>query len=117
MGLRNVLGDVALTLSAQAAGTVVSGPIANSGAAADVLVMAHVTAVSGSPTLNYSLEESADGVSSWTAVTGSAGAQLTAAGNSMANARASKAFVRVTATVAGTTPTVTGRIAVAIFTE
>jgi hypothetical protein len=114
MGLRTVLGDVALPSAGRAAGTYTSGPIAVSGQIADVILMVHVTATSGTPTLNASLEESTDGVS-WTAVTGSAIAQLTAAGNTVANAAVAKNFVRVTATVAGTSPNMTFRAAVAAF--
>jgi hypothetical protein len=62
-----------------------------------------------------SLEESADGSSSWTAVTGSSTAQLTGAGNALAFAAAGKAFVRVTATVAGTTPSFTFKAAVLVI--
>ncbi|WP_242890257.1 hypothetical protein [Actinomadura litoris] len=108
MGLRPVLGDEALPSSARAAGTFTSGPVANAGAATAVLLMVHVSATSGTPTLNASLEESADG-SSWTAVAGSSTAQLTAAGNAVAVAAVTKNYVRVTSTVAGTTPSVTFR--------
>lgn len=106
MGLRPLLGDVALPSSARAAGTFTSGPVTNSGAASDVVLLVHVSATSGTPTLNCSLEESADG-SSWTAIPGSSTAQLTAAGNALAGGAVTKNFVRVTATVAGTTPSVT----------
>lgn len=116
MGLRSAQGDVALPLAARAAGTYVSGPIANAGAVADVVVMVHATASSGTPTLNVSLEES-DDASSWTAVAGSAIPQLSAAGNAMANARPAKNYVRVTSVVAGTTPNVTYRVAVMVFSE
>jgi hypothetical protein len=116
MGLRPALGDVALPSAARAAGTFTSGPVAAGGAAADVVLMVHVSAVSGTPTLNCSLEESADG-SSWSAVPGSATAQLTAAGNAMANARVTQSLVRVTSVVAGTTPSVTYRASVVVFPE
>lgn len=116
MGLREVLGDIALTFTAAGAGTVTSGPIANSGVAADVMLLVHVSAVSGTPTLNASLEQSADG-SSWAAVTGSAITQLSAAGNAVANARVTANYVRVTATVAGGTPSVTGRATVLVIPE
>jgi hypothetical protein len=108
MGLRPLLGDVALPSSARAAGTFTSGPVANAGVATDVVLLVHVSAVSGTPTLNASLEESADG-SSWSAVPGSSITQLTAASNALANGAVTKNFVRVTATVAGTTPSVTFR--------
>jgi hypothetical protein len=113
MGLRMASGDEALPSAARAAGTHTSGPIAPAGVATDVLLMVHVSATSGTPTLNASLEESADG-SSWSAVPGSAISQLTAAGNAMSNAAVTKNFVRVTSTVAGTTPSVTYRASVLV---
>lgn len=116
MGLRPVLGDVALPLAARGAGTYTSGPVAGAGMAADVLLTVHVTAVSGTPTLNCSLEESSDGVS-WSAVPGSATAQLTAAGNAVAAAAITKNYVRATSTVAGTTPSVTYRVVLLIVPE
>lgn len=108
MGLRPLLGDVALPSAARAAGTYTSGPVANAGAATDVVLLVHASATSGTPTLNASLEESADG-SSWTAIPGSSITQLTAAGSAIANGAVTKNFVRVTSTVAGTTPSVTFR--------
>ncbi|MBK3625923.1 hypothetical protein JHN59_13930 [Streptomyces sp. MBT49] len=117
MGLRNVQADVALPTVARAGGTFTSGPVAAAGGAADVLLTVHCTAATGTtPTLDASLEESADG-SSWTAVAGSAIAQLTAAGNRIAYAAVTKNYVRVTSTVAGTTPSVTYRAAVWIRPE
>lgn len=107
---------MALPSAARVAGTFTSGPAANAGMAADVLLMVHVTAASGTPTLNCSLEESADG-SSWSAVPGSATAQLTAAGNAVAAATITKNFVRVTSTVAGTTPSVTYRATLLVVPE
>lgn len=113
-GLRLVEGDVALSSAARGTGTVTSGPIASPGTANDVLLAVHCTASSGtSPTLNVSLEESSDG-STWTAVTGSGIAQLSAAGNALAFASPSKSYVRVTATVAGTTPSFTFKASVLI---
>jgi hypothetical protein len=108
MALRPVLGDVALPSAARAAGTFTSGPVAAAGQATDVVLIVHATAATGTPTLNCSLEESADG-SSWTAIAGSSTAQLTAAGNTLAAVNVVKNYVRVTATVAGTTPNVTFR--------
>lgn len=110
------MGDVALPSAARGAGTFTSGPIANAGTAADVLLMVHVSAVSGTPTLNVSLEQSADG-SSWSAVTGSGITQLTAAGNAVAFASITANYVRVTSTVAGGTPSVTFRAAVLVIPE
>jgi hypothetical protein len=115
MALRPVQGDVALPLAARAGGTFTAGPVATPGAAGDVVLLVHCTAATGTtPTLDVSLEESADGTS-WSAVAGSAAAQLTAAGNRVAYAAPSKALVRVTATVAGTTPSVTFRAALMIL--
>src|SRR4051812_31143163 len=103
MGLRQVFGDVSLPSAARGAGTYTGSPVANAGVASDVLMSVHCTASSGTPTLNCSLEESADGTT-WTAVPGSAITQLTAAGNQMASAAVTKNYVRPTSTVAGTTP-------------
>lgn len=114
MALKPAFSDVALASAARGSGTYTAGPIAAAGQASDVILMVHCTAASGtSPTLNASLEESNDG-SSWTAVTGSAITQLTAAGNAMSNAQATKQYVRVTSTVAGTTPSFTYRASLLI---
>lgn len=114
-GLRLVEGDVALIAAARGSGTVTSGPIASSGIASDVLLAVHCSAASGTtPTLNVSLEESNDG-SSWSAVTGSGIAQLTAAGNALAYATATKPYMRVTSTVGGTTPSFTFKATVLIL--
>lgn len=115
-GMQEATGDTALTFTAQGAATVTSGPVAGAGAAAYVLVMVHVSAIGGTPTLNTSLEESSDN-SSWSAVTGSATAQLSATGNAVAFAKPTKNYVRVTCTVAGGTPSVTGTVAVLAFAE
>ncbi len=116
-GLENARGDLALTLTAQGAGTVTSGPVAASGEAGFVMVGVHVSATGGTPTLNGGLEESDNGSSGWTAVAGGAFAQQTAAGNTVAFARPTKNYVRVTTTVAGTTPSVTAAIAVLVFRD
>lgn len=117
MGLRAGVGDVALTLTQRGAGTYTSGPIAAAGTAADMFFGVHATAVSGTPTLDVSLEQSADGAS-WSAITGSAVSQLTAAGNRVGFASVSANFVRVTATVGGTaTPTVTFRATALLIPE
>ncbi len=115
-GMDAAQGDLALTLTAQGAGTVTSGPITSAGKAGHVLLMVHVSAITGTtPTLNVSLEQSADGASGWTALAGSAAAQLTAVGNAVAYAYPTANYVRVTATVGGTTPAVTARIAALVF--
>lgn len=116
-GMQNAQGDLALTLTAQGAGTVVSGSISAAGASPYVLLMVHVSAISGTPTLNASLEVSANGSSGWAAVPGSGIAQLAAAGNAIAFAVPAGNYVRVTATVAGTTPSVTANLAVLTFAE
>ncbi|WP_326597754.1 hypothetical protein [Streptomyces sp. NBC_01803] len=116
MGLRSVQAELALPSAARGAGTHTSGPLAPAGVAADVILTVHCTATSGTPTLDASLEESADGAS-WTAVPGSSVTQLTAAGNRVAAAAITKNFVRVTSTVAGTTPSVTYRAALWIRSE
>lgn len=117
MALRNVQADTALPGAARAAGTYISGPVAAAGQAADVLLTVHCTAATGTtPTLDASLEESADGTT-WTAIPGSAIAQLTAAGNRLAYASVTKNYVRVTSTVAGTTPSVTYRAALWVRPE
>jgi hypothetical protein len=116
-GFQTASGDTALTLTAAAA-TVSSGPIANAGAAAYVLAMVQITAITGtSPTLVVSLDESADGSTSWTAVTGATTAALTAAGSAVLFGKPTKNFVRVTATIGGTTPAVTANIAFISFAE
>jgi hypothetical protein len=102
------MADTALASAGRAAGTFVSGPIANAGQATDVILLVHASASSGTPTLDASLEESND-LSSWTAIPGSAITQLTAAGNRVSNGLATKQYVRVTSVVAGTTPNVTYR--------
>lgn len=90
-----------------------SGPITGAGKMAQVLLMVHCTAASGtSPTLDVSLEQSADGTS-WAAITGSAATQLTAAGNRTAGALATANYVRAVWTIGGTdTPTFTFSISV-----
>ena len=109
MGLKPVMGDVALASSARAAGTFTSGPIAAADVAGWVTMSVHASASSGSPTLDASLEQSADG-SSWSAIAGSAITQLTAAGNRVAVAKVTSNYVRATSTVAGTTPSITYEI-------
>jgi hypothetical protein len=117
-GLAFARGDRALTLTAQGAGTVSSGPVGSAGEAAFLLVMTHVTAATGTgPTTTVVVEESDNGSSGWTAVLGAAGVALAGVGNQVITAAPAKRFVRVTATVAGTTPAVTGSVAVIVFEE
>jgi hypothetical protein len=106
VSLRPILADVALASAARGAGTVASGPVAAAGQATAVLLGVHCSAVTGSPTLDASLEESSDG-SSWSAIPGSSITQLTAAGNRTATALVTKNYVRVTSAVGGTTPSAT----------
>ncbi len=114
-GMEAAQGDLALTLTAQGSGTVTSGPITSAGKAGHVLVMVHVSAITGTtPTLNVSLEQSADGTS-YSALAGSGVAQLTAVGNAVAYAYPTANYVRVTATVGGTTPAVSARVAALVF--
>lgn len=106
MAARPILGEVALASAARTASTT-SGPVAAAGQATSAVLAVHCTAASGTtPTLDVSLEESADG-SSWSAITGSSITQLTAAGNRLATALVTKNFVRATVTIAGTTPSFT----------
>jgi hypothetical protein len=108
MGLKPVMGDVALASASRGAGTFTSGPVAPADQAGWATVYVHASAISGSPTLDVSLEQSADGSTSWTAITGSSITQMTAAGNKIACAKVTSNYVRVTSTVGGTaTPTVT----------
>ncbi|WP_327679491.1 hypothetical protein [Kitasatospora sp. NBC_00458] len=114
MALRPVLADLALAPAARTA-SVTSGPVAAAGQATTVLLGVHCTTATGTtPTLDVALEESADG-SSWTAVTGSGAAQLTAAGTRTAFATVTKNYVRVAAVIAGTTPSFTFSAAVYVL--
>ncbi len=118
MGQRSAFGDQALRFDAAAAGTYTSGAIGNSGQVSDAIVMLHVTAATGTtPTAVASLEESDTGESGWTAVPGSATPSVAGVGNAVSNARVSKRFVRVTATLGGTGVAVTGRASVLQFSE
>lgn len=104
MALKNVVTDGAFVLANRtgAASPHLSGPVANAGVAQAVVLGVHCSVITGTtPTLDVSLEESNDGAS-WTAITGSAITQLTAAGNRVAYAKVSKQYVRATATVGGT---------------
>lgn len=113
---RSTIGDVALA-GVWGLGTNTSSVISAPGSAADVVVLVHVTAVSGtSPTVAVTVEQSADGNGSWTAVTGGAVATISAAGSGIANAAVTQPYLRVVATVGGSaTPTVTGRVALIVF--
>lgn len=106
MSLVGAQAELALASAARTASGN-SGPIAAAGKIAEILLMVHCTAASGTtPTLDVSLEQSADG-SSWSAITGSSATQLTAAGNRVIAARATANYVRVVYTIGGTTPSFT----------
>ena len=106
MAVRPILGEVAFAPAARTA-SATGGPVAAAGQATAVVLAVHCTAASGTtPTLDVALEESADGAS-WSAITGSGITQLTAVGNRLATALVSKNYVRVAATIAGTTPSFT----------
>lgn len=102
MGLKPILGDIALPSAVRTAETYVSGPVANAGQAAWVTMHVHASAISGSATLDASLEQSADGAS-WSAVPGSAVTQLTAVGNRTSSVRVTANYVRATSIVGATT--------------
>lgn len=116
MGLREVFGDTVLTGTTAAAGAS-SGPIANPGVINDIIVLTHVSAITGtSPTLSVAVEQSDDN-STYTAVTGGSGANITAAGSQSINCRVTKPYVRVTTTIGGTTPAVTYRVSALVFSN
>lgn len=116
-GMQNAQGDVALLLAA-AAVTVSSGAVAAGGQAAYVLGMCQVSAITGTgPTVTFSLDESDNGSSGWTAIPGATTAAISAVGSAVFYGRPTKSYVRVTATIAGTTPAVTGNAAVLTFAE
>jgi hypothetical protein len=112
MPFRLANGAVALsgTLTATSNGSALAVPGADGGS--HILVSVHVSAASGtSPTLSCKLQHS-DDASSWSDVTGAAqSANLTAAGNALFGGRATKKYVRVVATVGGTTPSFTTSVA------
>lgn len=115
MSMRNVIGDVVLSGTRT---TTTTSPAIDSGpGVADILVMIHVTAASGtSPTLVCSVEQSNDGTS-WTAIGGGTAPTLNAAGNTVCNAAVPQRFARVVATIGGTTPSFTFRAAAMVFAE
>lgn len=110
MSLTLASGDVAfsgsLTATATSATYHLPGGVNNS-----LFVGVHVSAVSGtSPTLAVKLQDSADGVT-FADVTGAAtAANLTAAGNATFFGRSAKPYVRLVATVGGTTPNFTASV-------
>lgn len=110
-------GDVVLDLAAQAT-TVNSGSVSAPQEGGPMLVCAHVTAATGTtPTLDITVEQSANGTSGWAAITGAALAQVTAAGNRVGFVYPTQPYVRVVATIGGTTPAITGKVAVIAFAD
>jgi hypothetical protein len=113
MALGRVNGEVAFPSAARTT-TTQSRAMGIPGYVAQVVMMVHVTAVSGTPTLACTLEQSPDG-SSWTAVSGSGHPNLTAAGSAMASARIAGDYFRVVATIGGGTPNVTFSVSILAF--
>ena len=108
--MRSTVGDTVLPLAARGAGTHTGVIQAGPTAAADTVLFIHVSAVAGtSPIMTVALEQSTDG-STWTAVVGSTSATITAVGGYTVNAATPQPHVRVTSTVAGTTPSFTYRV-------
>lgn len=106
MAQRQANVDVALPAEARTA-SASSGAIAAPGAVAHALLMVHATAAAGTgPTLVCSLEQSND-QSTWTAIAGSSTATLSAAGNAVSTALVTDDYVRVVATLGGTSPSFT----------
>lgn len=115
MSMRTLNGDVVLSGTAAGAGTYSSGALTSGGGVANVLLLVHVTAATGTtPTLAVVVEQSNDGTS-WSAVPGGSAVSLTAAGNTMCNAAISQNLARVTATITGTTPAVTYQVSAVVF--
>lgn len=116
-GFQFARGDMVLGLDATTA-TVNSGAISAPQEGGPVLFAAHITAITGTtPTLDVTLEQSANGQSGWATVVGSALTQITAAGHRVGFACPTQPYVRVVATIGGTTPAVTGRVAVIVFAD
>jgi hypothetical protein len=113
--MRQINGDNVMS-GAKGSGTYTAS-LTNGPGIGDVLLLVHVTALSGTtPALSVSLEQSPDGAS-WSAVGGSATASLTAIGNATTNGQITQSYARVTATVTGTTPSITFRVAALVFAE
>lgn len=116
-GLQMARGDVVFNFVAQAA-TATSAPFAAPSEIGPLLVTAHLSAVTGTtPTLDITVEQSANGTSGWAAITGAALTQVTAAGNRVGFANPTLPYVRLVATIGGTTPAFTGTVAVFVFTD
>lgn len=116
-GFQFARGDVVLDLAAATA-TVNSGAVSAPQEGGPLLFAAHVTAITGTtPTLDVTVEQSANGSSGWAAIAGSALTQITAVGHRVGFVSPTQPYVRVVATIGGTTPSVTGRIAVVVFAD
>lgn len=106
MANRPVFGDVALASVARTVNAT-SGPIAAAGQATLCVVLVHCTAATGTnPTLDIVLEGSADNVT-YAPIAASGITQLTTAGNRVSGALVTTNYVRVAATIGGTTPSFT----------
>lgn len=102
----SVCTAVSGTLTTTTTGAALRVPAGDGGAFVTVAV--HVSATSGTPTLNCKLQDSANGTSGWADVTGAAmAANLTAAGNAVFCGYTPKKFIRVVATVGGGSPSLT----------
>lgn len=113
--LRTALCEPLIPSATQPPGTYVSGPIANAGYAAWVNFMVHASAMTGAgATLDAHLDSSPDGIT-WTAIPGSSIYQITAAGNFDGQALVNNEYARVSATVGGTSTTVTFAAAVLVI--
>ncbi|MFD8882383.1 hypothetical protein ACFV0H_07645 [Streptomyces erythrochromogenes] len=114
MAIRPFMGDVVLASAARTT-TASSGPVAAAGQVTVAVLLVHCSAASGTtPTLDVALEQSANGTD-WSAVTGGAAAQLTAAGNRVATGLVTANYVRATATIGGTTPSFTFSASIAFL--
>jgi hypothetical protein len=114
-GLQYARGDIASQFT-NATATVTSGPVGNPGDASVVLAGVHLTALTGTtPTATLSVEQSANGSSGWTTVAGSTAVALSAAGTAQVMVVATANYVRTVLTLAGTTPSATGAVAVIVF--
>lgn len=100
-GFDPVASTLLLPLATRETGTYTSDPISPLGIN-DIVIFVHVTDVTGSPTVDCSIQVSSDGAA-WDSVPGSATQRLTAIGNTTANAAIPPdAFIAITTTVGGT---------------
>lgn len=109
-----VFGFSVLPLESRSAGTYTSDSLISSTSiypVSDVEIWVYVSDVSGSPTLDCSLESSTDGTT-WTAIPYSGIPSMTSQGNAVANAPlpSTSDYVRVTSTVSGSDSSMTYRV-------